>query len=29
MHRPDAAPEYDAVSLHIVTISEAQHLFDS
>jgi hypothetical protein len=29
MPRPDILPEYDVISLQIVTLSEAQHLFDS
>ncbi|KAK8845637.1 hypothetical protein IAR55_006353 [Kwoniella newhampshirensis] len=29
MARPDASPEHDVISLQMISISEAQHLFDS
>ena len=29
MARPDAAPEDDVISLQIISLSDAQHLFDS
>lgn len=29
MARPDASPEHDVISLQIVSLAEAQHLFDS
>jgi hypothetical protein len=29
MPRPDAQPEYDAVALQIVTLAEAEHLFNA
>lgn len=29
MARPDASPEHDVISLQIISLAEAQHLFDS
>jgi hypothetical protein len=29
MARPDAAPEDDVIALQIISLSDAQHLFDS